>query len=50
VTYFAEQLQGVDVSTFHYRVMFRPQTILPDIDFQGDASELFGGADDRYEN
>ena len=50
VTYFAEQLQGVDVSAFHYRVMFRPQTILPDIDFQGDASELFGGADDRYEN
>lgn len=50
VTYFAEQIEGADVSTFHYRVMFRPQTILPDIDFQGDASELFGGADDRYEN
>lgn len=49
VTFFAEQIEAADVSTFHYRVMFRPQTILPDIDFQGDASELFGGADDRYE-
>lgn len=50
VTYFVEQVEGANVSTFHYRVMFRPQTILPDIDFQGDASELFGGADDRYED
>lgn len=40
VTYFAEQMEGSDVSTYHYRVMFRPQTILPDIDFQGDAGEL----------
>lgn len=49
VTYFAEQLEGVDVSTYHYRVIFKPQSILPDIDFRGDAGELFGGADDRYE-
>ena len=34
VTYFAEQLEAGKVSTFHYRVMFRPQTILPDIDLQ----------------
>jgi hypothetical protein len=40
VTYFVEQLETANVSTFHYRVTFRPQTILPDIDFQGDASEL----------
>lgn len=44
VTFFAEQVDGAKVSTFHYRVMFRPQTILPDIDFQGDPSELLGGA------
>jgi len=40
VTFFAEQMKSADVSTYHYRVMFRPQTILPDIDAQGDASEL----------
>lgn len=40
VTYFVEQLEAADVSTYHYRVVFRPQVILPDIDFQGDANEL----------
>lgn len=40
VTYFAEQLQSNDVSGYHYRVVFKPQTIIPDVDFQGDASEL----------
>lgn len=40
VTYFAEQIEGADVSTYHYRVVFKPQTILPDIDFRGDAGEL----------
>ena len=28
VTYFVEQLQGVDVSTYQYRVIFRPTTII----------------------
>lgn len=37
VTYFAEQLEFADVSTYHYRVIFKPQTILPDIDFAGSA-------------
>ena len=40
VTYFVEQMETADVSTFHHRVMFRPQTIIPDFDFQGDAGEL----------
>jgi len=40
VTFFAEQLENVDVSTFHYRVMFRPQTIIPDMDFDVDLNEL----------
>lgn len=40
VTYFVEQLEASDVSTFHYRVMFRPQQIIPDVDFQGDMGEL----------
>ena len=40
VTYFAEQLQSADVSTYHYRVIFKPQTIIPDIDLEGSASEI----------
>lgn len=40
VTFFAEQLESAEASTFHYRVMFRPQTIIPDVDFQADAGEL----------
>jgi hypothetical protein len=40
VTYFAEQLEGVDVSVYHYRVIFKPQTILPDVDLRGDAKAL----------
>lgn len=42
VTYFAEQLESRDVSVFHYRVVFKPQTIIPDVDFRGDADELLG--------
>lgn len=34
VTYFAEQLESVNVSAYHYRVTFKPQTILPDIDLK----------------
>lgn len=37
VTYFAEQLEGLNASVYHYRVTFKPQTILPDIDFRGSA-------------
>ena len=40
VTYFAEQLDAKDVSTYHYEVVFKPQTILPDIDFRGNKKEL----------
>lgn len=40
VTYFAEQLEPKTASVYHYRVIFKPQTILPDIDFRGDADEL----------
>lgn len=40
VTFFAEQLEGSDVSPYHYRVTFKPQSILPDIDFRGDVNEL----------
>ncbi len=40
VTYFAEQLEPKGVSVYHYRVIFKPQTIIPDVDFRGDAEEL----------
>ena len=42
VTYFVEQLEGADVSVYHYRVIFKPQSILPDVDFRGDMNELLG--------
>lgn len=34
VTYFVEQMDASSVDTFHYKVVFRPETILPDIDMQ----------------
>ena len=40
VTFFAEQLEPMGVSVYHYRVVFKPQTIIPDVDFRGDADEL----------
>ncbi len=40
VTYFAEQLEAKDVSTYHYRVIFKPQVIIPDMDVRGSASAL----------
>lgn len=40
VTYIVEQLAAKDVSVYHYRVIFKPQVILPDIDFRGDTDEL----------
>ena len=49
VTYFSEQVQSHNVSTYHYRVTFKPQTILPDIDFRGDAEQLLDVVDDVVE-
>lgn len=40
VTYFVEQLESANVSAYHYRVVFKPQTILPDLDLRGDTEEL----------
>jgi hypothetical protein len=34
VTYFVEQLEPAKVSAYHYKVIFKPQTILPDIDLK----------------
>ena len=35
VTYVSEQVKAESVSQYHYRVIFKPQTILPNIDFKG---------------
>lgn len=40
VTYFAQQMDGANVSTYHNRIIFRPQSVLPDFDLQGDVDEL----------
>jgi len=40
VTFFAEQLEPKDASVYHYRVVFKPQVIVPEMDIRGDASEL----------
>jgi len=34
VTYFAEQLESSDVDVYRYRVIFKPQSIIPDIDLR----------------
>lgn len=39
VTFFAEQMESAKVSAYHYRVIFKPQTILPDIDFRGSTTD-----------
>ena len=40
VTYFAEQVEGANVSPYHYRVEFKPQSIIPDVRVRGDGREL----------
>lgn len=33
VTYFAEQLESMPVNVYHYRVIFKPSVIIPDVDY-----------------
>ena len=44
ISYLAEQLTGIDVSVYHHRITFKPQVILPDIDFRGSTEELLENA------
>ena len=32
VTYFAEQLESTGVSVYNYRVVFKPESFIPDVD------------------
>jgi FlaG/FlaF family flagellin (archaellin) len=34
VTYFVEQLEGASVSTYRYRVIFKPSVIVPNVDVE----------------
>lgn len=34
VTYFAEQLEPAKANVYHYRVIFKPASIIPDVDFR----------------
>ena len=34
VTFFIEQIDGKNVSTYHYRVIFKPSTLIPDIEIR----------------
>lgn len=40
VTFFVEQTDDADVNVYHYRVIFKPQTIIPDIDIKGDVGAI----------
>ena len=40
VAYFVEQLESSEHSAYHYRVTFKPQAIIPDIDFRGSTTDL----------
>ena len=34
VTYFAEQIESANASVYHYRVVFKPSVIIPDIEIK----------------
>ncbi len=40
VSYFVEQGESVKASANHYRVTFKPQSIIPDVDFRGSTEDL----------
>jgi hypothetical protein len=39
VSYFIEQGKPVKASAYHHRVTFKPQSILPDVDFRGSSED-----------
>jgi hypothetical protein len=40
VAYFVEHLEPTSASAYHYRVTFKPQTIIPDVDLRVDTTDL----------
>lgn len=47
VTYVAEQIEPAAVDAYHYRVTFKPASIMPNVDFRDRVEELL---DDGSEN
>ena len=45
ISYFAEQTEMADVSVYHNRIIWKPQSIIPDVDINIDMQEL---NKDRY--
>ena len=39
VTYFSEQLEDAAVDVYHYRVIFKPEAIIPNIDLETSVSD-----------
>lgn len=37
--YFVEQIDSVGASAYHYRVVFKPQVIVPDVDLRVDTTD-----------
>lgn len=48
--YIVEQIEAKNVSVFHTRITFKPQSIVPDIDFRGDGQELLRHRDETDTN
>ncbi len=40
VTYFSEQIESQNVSVYHNRIIWKPQSILPNIDINGSMTDL----------
>ena len=40
VTYFAQQLEGSDVSVYHNRIVWKPQSVVPNIDIEGSLNDI----------
>lgn len=40
VTYFAEQIDGVGVSVYHNRIIWKPQSIIPNVDINGSMQDM----------
>ena len=40
VSYFSEQIEATQVSDYHCKIRFKPQAIIPDVDFKGSLGSL----------
>lgn len=45
LTYFSVQVESAPVSEYHTRILWKPQSFIPDIDWQGDLGQLVNDPD-----